>query len=119
MINSEKLIKRLRGRNYDQSFLRKLKKEGKVTKELENLISNLPLEDLISLKLEIAAKNVNGKFFGFPLMKVSKQLIKEAFIKFALSSTTSHKNAAFMLGISLAELKRYIRKYEINKSLDS
>jgi len=119
MIDSEKLIKRLRGRNYNQSFLRKLKKEGKVTRELENLISILPLEDLIALKLEIAAKSVKGKFFGFPLMAASKQLIKEAFIKFALSSTSSHKNAAFALGISLGELKRYIKKYEINKSLDS
>ena len=118
MINSEKLIKRLRGRNYNQSLLRKYKKEGKITRELETLIGSLTLEDLIALKLEIAAKAVNGKFFGFPIMKVSKQLIKEAMIKFALSSTSSHKKAAFALGISLAELKRYIRKYEINSTLD-
>jgi len=119
MINSEKLVKRLRGRNYNQSFLRKMKKEGKVTKELENLIDVLPLEDLIALKLEIASKKLNGKFFGFPLLQISKQLVKEALIKFALSATSSHKSAAFVLGISLSELKRYIRKYEINKSMDS
>ena len=119
MIDSTKLIKRLRGRNYNQSLLRKLKKENKISRELETLISNLTLEDLISLKLEIAAKAVRGKLYGFPLMDTSKQIIKEALLKFALSASSSHKNAASILGISLAELKRYIKKYEINKSLDS
>lgn len=119
MVNSKKLVERLRGRNYNQSLLRKLKKEKIITKELETLISNLTLEDLISLKLEIAAKNVRGKLFGFPIMDATKQIVKEALIKFALSASSSHKNAAFILGISLAELKRYIRKYEINASLDS
>ena len=58
MINSEKLIKRLRGRNYNQSLLRKLRKEEKINKKLENLLSELTLEEIISIKLELASESV-------------------------------------------------------------
>ena len=61
MIPGKLIPKRLRGRNYSQSLLKKLEKEKKVNKELKFLISQLTLEDLISLKLEIAAEAVNGK----------------------------------------------------------
>lgn len=118
MIGSKKLEKRLRGRNYNQSLLRKLRKERKINKEVESLLNDLTLEDLIALKLELAAVHVKGKFFGFPIYATTLQLVKEAMVKFALSSTTSHKKAAFAIGISLSEIKRYIKKYEINKQLD-
>ena len=118
MIGPKKLAERLRGRNYNQSLLRKLRKEKKINKEVELLLINLTIEDLIALKLELAAQHVKGKFFGFPIYAATKQMVKEALIKFALSSTTSHKKAAFMLGLSLSELKRYIKKYDINDSLD-
>lgn len=118
MIGSKKLEKRLRGRNYNQSLLRKLRRDKMINKELESLIGCLTLEELIAIKLEIAAESVRGKFFGFPIYKMTMQIVKESLVKFALSSTTSHKKAAFMLGISLSELKRYIKKYDINKFLD-
>ena len=46
------------------SIIRKLRKEGKLPQEMEIFVSNLPLEDLIALKLEMAGKPVNGKLFG-------------------------------------------------------
>jgi len=118
MIGSEKIKKRLRGRNYNQSLLKKLRREKKINKDLEVLIASLTIEDLIAIKLELAAEIVRGKLFGFPIYATTLQVVKEGLIKFALSSTTSHKKAAFSLGISLSELKRYIKKYEINKFLD-
>ena len=118
MIGSEKLEKRLRGRNYNQSLLRKLRKEEKINKKLENLINQLTLEELISIKLELASESVRGKFFGFPIFKAVRQITKEAMVTFALSATTSHSKAASLLGLSLSELKRYIKKYDINVSLD-
>ncbi len=118
MIGSKKLEKRLRGRNYNQSLLRKLRREKKINKNLENLIKSLTIEDLICIKLELAAEVVNGKFYGFPIFKSLRQITKEAMVKFSLSTTTSHKKAALLLGLSLSELKRYIKKYDINVSLD-
>lgn len=118
MIGSKKLQERLRGRNYNQSLLRKFRKEKKINKEVEKLISYLTLEDLIALKLELAAESVRGKFYGFPIFDATRQIVKEAMIKFALSATPSHKKAAFVLGLSLSELKRYIKKYDINKQMD-
>ncbi len=118
MIGSKKLEKRLRGRNYDQSLLRKLRKEEKINKKLENLLSELTLEEIISIKLELASESVRGKFFGFPIFKAVRQITKEAMVTFALSSTSSHGKAAALLGLSLSELKRYIKKYDINTTLD-
>jgi len=118
MIGSKKLEERLRGRNYNQSLLRKFRKEKKINKETEKLISYLTLEDLIALKLELAAESVRGKFYGFPIFKATTQIVKESVIKFALSVTSSHKKAAMVLGLSLSELKRYVKKYDINKQLD-
>ena len=111
--------KRLRGRNYDQSLLRKLKREQKITPQLEDLINGISLEDLVALKLEIAANFVGGKLFGFPIWNAANFMIKDALVKFALSSTTSHKEAANTLGITKHELRRHIKKYNVNDYLDN
>jgi hypothetical protein len=38
---------------------------------------------------------------------------------FALSSTTSHKEAAAVLGISKSQLKTYVRNFNLNEYLDN
>ena len=113
-----KLQKRLRGRNYDQSLLKKLKQTDQMSSNLKYLISNLSLEDLVALKLEISAENLNGKLHGFPVWHMTSYIIKEAMLKFALSTSTSHKQAALILGITKNELRRQIKAYNINETLD-
>ena len=108
------LPKRLRGKNYYQSVSKKLLKERKITREFETRLASLTLEEIISLKLELAAKNVGGKLYGFPVWKASTLIIKDSLIKFALSATNSHREAAGLLGITIAELKRFIKKYKVN-----
>ena len=112
------LPKRFRGRNYYQSISKKLRKEKKTTIEFEVMLASLTLEEIISLKLELAAKNVGGKFYGFPIWKSSTLIIKDSLIKFALSSSSSHKEAASILGITISELKRFIKKYKVNEYFD-
>ena len=107
--------KRLRGRNYYQSLSKKLNKEKKINSEFEVMLSCLKLEEIIGLKLELSAKNVKGKLYGFPIWNTSNYIIKDAMIKFALSSTPSHKEASNMLGITISELKKFIKKYKINE----
>ena len=113
-----KIPKRLRGRNYYQSISKKLKKENKINKEFELMLSSLTLEEVITLKLESAAELVKGKLFGFPIWVKSNFIIKDALVKFALSATTSHKEAANVLGITKGELKRHVKKYNVNEYLD-
>tara|TARA_B100000287_G_scaffold435241_1_gene502586 strand:- start:63 stop:449 length:387 start_codon:yes stop_codon:yes gene_type:complete len=114
----QKIQKRLRGKNYDQSITRTLRKENKINDDFENKLSLLTIEELIALKLESSANLVKGKLYGFPIWSNINNIAKEAIIMFALSSTTSHKEAAAVLGLSKSQLKNYVRKYNLNEYLD-
>ncbi len=112
-----KLPSRLRGKNYYQSISKKLLKEKKITSEFRVMLASLTLEELISLKLETAAETVNGKLYGFPIWNKASVIIKDALIKFALSATNSHKEAANLLGITQSNLKKFIKNNKINDYL--
>ena len=95
------------------SVIRKLRKEGNLSEESEIFVSNLSLEDLIALKLEIAGKPVNGKLFGIPIWKSVPFIVREALLKTAMSvCKTKYESAAF-LGIHPDKLDRLLRKYNI------
>mgnify|MGYP001177203457 CR=1 FL=1 len=117
-MREKKLPKRLRGRNYYQSISKNLRNERKINPEFEARLASLNLEEIIALKLELTAKTVGGKLYGFPIWNTSTFIIKDALIKFALSATNSHREAANMLGISQVELKRFIKKYKVNEYFD-
>ena len=106
------------GRNHYQSISKKLLSSNITNKSFEDIINNISIEDLIALKLEVSARLVKGKFYGFPIWKTIDYIIKESLIKFALSSTKTQKEAANVLGINISDLKVYIKKYDINKELD-
>ena len=63
------------------SIIRKLRKEGKLPEEAEIFVSNLSLEDLIALKLEIASKPIGGKLFGIPIWKSVPNIVRDAVLK--------------------------------------
>lgn len=118
VMNNKKVPDYIKGRNHYQSISKKLKKLDKINDSFEVVLASLTLEEVLSLKLELSAEVVKGKFFGFPLMTNIDLIIKDSLVKFALSSTKSHKEAAGFLGISISELKRFIKKYNINHSLE-
>jgi len=102
-----------RNKYYGYSISRQLKKEKKITNKFELMLASLDLEDIVALKLELAAKPVKGKLYGFPIWNSAFYIVKEALIKFSLSSTRSQREAANMLGISLSELRRNIKIFNI------
>jgi len=104
------------GRNKYQSIKKSLNLES--NRELENLIRSITLENLIALKLEIAAEDVGGKLYGFPIWNSTKFIIKDSLIKFALSSTNTHREAANLLGITVAEMRNFIKSSNLNDFLD-
>ena len=99
-MREKKLPKRLRGKNYYQSVSKKLRKDKKTNPEFEVRLASLTLEEIISLKLELAAKNVKGKLYGFPIWNTTNLIIKDSLIKFALSATNSHSEAANLRGLT-------------------
>ena len=83
-------------------------------KNFEYILSNLTLEDLITAKLELSAKALNGKLFGYPIYKNVQHIVRESLVRFALRFCNSQEKAANMLGIDVRHLKLYISKHDLN-----
>ena len=98
-------------KNY--SFSRKLIKDGRIIPEFEVMLAGLSLEEVIGLKLELAAKAAGGMLYGLPLWKAFPDITRDAVIKFAISSTKTKLEAARVLGIDKARLFRLIKQYEV------
>ena len=76
-------------------------------------INKLSLEDLIAVKLELSANNINNRLYGFDLWKQSSNIMKEALLKFAISTTNSKKDAARFLGLTYSEFRRVQTTYKV------
>lgn len=98
----------------DFNLSRKLKSEGKINSQFESMLSALTLEDIISLKLEIASKNVKGKLYGYPIYQAMPNIAKEAVFKWAVSAADTKTNASRILGISLDKFNKIYKKLNID-----
>ena len=101
-----------KGANADYSISARLKKIKKTNSEFEVMLSALSLEEVIGLKLELAAKSAGGKMYGIPLWHSLCDITKDAVFKYALSACTSKREAAMFLGIDLKTLNGLQKKYE-------
>tara|TARA_R110000751_G_scaffold172201_1_gene278651 strand:- start:161 stop:487 length:327 start_codon:yes stop_codon:yes gene_type:complete len=93
------------------SIIRKLRKEGKLPEEMEIFISNLSLEDLIALKLEIASKPIGGKLYGIPIWKSIPFIVRDAVLKTAISVCKTKIEAANLLGMNVDKMDNLLKKY--------
>lgn len=103
------------GRNRHHSVSHKLRTEGKSSDEFEAMLNSLTLEDIIALRLELAARPSGGKLYGLFLWKKLPDLIKEAVLKAAMSITSTKKDAYRLLGINEKTLNAILKRYEVNK----
>jgi DNA-binding protein Fis len=83
-------------------------------KDFKFILSNLTLEEIITAKLELSARSLNGKLFGYLIYKNVQHITKESLVRFALRFCNSQEKAANMLGLSVQEFKSYIRKHKLN-----
>jgi hypothetical protein len=60
------------------SLSKKLKEEGKSSDEFEFYIGRLSLEELIALKLEVSARMLGGKLYGFNIWSAMPKIAKDA-----------------------------------------
>jgi hypothetical protein len=100
------------GRNRYFSVSKKLRNEGKSSEEFEAMLSSLPLEDIIALRLELAARLTRGKLHGIFLWKSLPDIIRDAAIKAALSISSTKKDATRILGVSERNFKKLLTKYQ-------
>tara|TARA_R110000824_G_scaffold139366_8_gene304447 strand:- start:22544 stop:22903 length:360 start_codon:yes stop_codon:yes gene_type:complete len=95
------------------SISNKLKSEGKINTDFEIMLASLTLEEIIALKLELAAQAVNGKLYGFNIWKEMPNIAKDAALKYAYSATRTKNEAAALLGINKSEFRKLLKKFNI------
>ena len=66
-MTSWKRRKNYNGKNKNYSMSNKLKKERRSNDEFEIMLSNLTLEEVVALKLELSTKPVSGRLYGIPI----------------------------------------------------
>ena len=95
------------------SIANKLKSEGKINERFEIMLSSLTLEEIIGLRLELAAKAVNYKLYGLNLWSTVPDIVKDGILKYVFSAARTKGEMASFLGIDVSTLKKLLKKYNI------
>jgi len=109
-----KKTKKTQGKNKYYSLSRKLQRERKSTDEFEVMLNNLSLEEVIGLKLELAAKSAGGMLYGIPIWYSLRSITNDAVLKYAYSATRSKMEAARFLGFDKNRFNQLVKKYQID-----
>jgi len=108
--------KRSRFKRPDQdyySIANKLKSEGKINEKFEVILSSLTLEEIIGLRLELAAKTVNYKLYGLNLWSTIPDIVRDGILKYVFSAARTKGEMASFLGLDKSVLKKLLKKYNI------
>jgi len=110
--------KYFQGTNKNYSVSKVLRKKNKTSDEFEAILNSLSLEEVISLKLELAAKSCGGKMYGIPIYKYLDLIVKDAIIKYALSACHSKAEAQNFLGLKSAEWMELLKGFNPDPYFD-
>ena len=102
-------MKEINYKNY--SKISELKKMNKIDDQFVFYVESLSLEDLLAVKIESVTRNLNFKFFNFPLWKSFHTITSEALITAVFGIASNNSEAARILGIDLKQYKNYLSKF--------
>ena len=102
----------------NKSLINKLKNDGRIDDCNLTAIGSLSIEELIAVKLELSANNINNRLYGFDIWRQASNITKEAILKFALSTTKSKKDAARFLGLDYLSFTKLVKKFKIQDFFD-
>ena len=102
-------MKEINYKNY--SKISELKKMNKIDDQFVFYVESLSIEDLIAIKIESITRNLNFKFFNFPLWKSFHTITSEALITAVFGIASNNSEAARILGIDLKQYKNYLSKF--------
>ncbi len=90
----------------------KLRSEKRSSAAFEVMLGNLSLEEMLSLRLELASRLFNNKLYGIPLWHSLTNVVKDAIIKYAYSAGNNITEIARFLGLSKAQYRKLVWKYQ-------
>jgi len=102
-----------RDTEYSLSF--KLREQNKTNDEFESMLNNLSLEEIIGLKLEVASRVLNGRFYGLKMWHAIPYIARHGVLLYAISATRSLREAAIFLGVTYIEVKLAMYKYGLHE----
>ena len=111
---SWKRQRRIQGRKKYDSLSKKLRREKKSNDQFEVMLSQLTLEEVIGLKLELASKVLGGRLYGLPIWSSMHTIVQDAVLKWVLSASRTKKEAVRYLGINQSEFKDLVKKYKVD-----
>lgn len=97
------------------SISKVLREQNKSNDYFEILLNNLSLEEIIALKLELGFKAIGFPLNGYPIWRSLNYILRDAILKYALSSADSKRAAARMLGIEPGVFFRMLKKYNTRR----
>jgi len=100
-----------RGRNTYYSLSKKLRQEEKINNDFEVMLSNLTLEEVIGLKMELSSKPVNNRLYGLPIWNNLTDVVRDAILKYAYSSTRTQMEAMRFLGLTADQFQKLKKRY--------
>lgn len=110
--------KKIYGTKKQYSVISKLEREGKLTEHSQVVINRLTLEEVIAVKLELAAKASGGFVYGLPIWNSLVNIVRDATLKFALSATRTKAEAARFIGMNIENFNMYIKQYKTENYFD-
>lgn len=103
--------KNYNGKNKNYSIINKLRKERKSNDEFEMMMTNLSLEEIIALKLELSSRSFSKRMYGVPLWSSLINIVQDAVFKYALSATRTQAEAMRMLGLKESNMHDLKKKF--------
>jgi len=101
-----------------ESISKILRRENKSNDLFEIMLSNLTIEEMITLKLELISKTVGMNLYGIPLWKSLPYIVKDAILRYAFCVSPSKLKAMQFLGMDKKDFKKLINKYDTLKGLN-
>ena len=71
----------IKSKTVNKSVVQKLKTDNKINDETLVALNTFTIEDLIAIKLELSANNLNNRLYGLDIWKKSDYIIKDAILK--------------------------------------
>ena len=111
---SWKKQRRLQGKTKNYSLSKKLRLENRSNDDFEVMLSQLTLEEVIGLKLELASKVLEGRLFGLPLWYSMHSIVQDAVFKWVYSASRTKAEATRFLGLSQSDFYDLTNKYKVD-----
>ena len=109
-----KRTRHVKGEDDYYSIANKLRSEGRIDEKFEIQLSTLTLEEILALRLELAAKCVNYKLYGTNIWKNLPHIVKDAVLKYAYIAGKNKTEMATFLGVDKSRLRKFLKQYNIS-----